>query len=91
MPCGLIAPCEVALASVSRCPETSAFRFVFATEAGEVSADLTVCFFVEQQLAWLRFIAVDRVLSADHALTAAVEAWVAAHADDVLRAAVRAS
>ncbi len=76
---------------VSRCPETGAFRFVFATEAGDVSADLTVCFFVEQRLAYLRLITVDRVLCADRALTAAVEAWVAAHQDEVFAAAVRAS
>ena len=77
--------------AASRCPETGVFRFVFETGAGEVTADLTVCFFVEQNLAWLRFIAVDRVLRADAALTAAVEAWVAAHADEVFAAAVRAS
>lgn len=82
-------PCSVR--SATRCPETGAFRFVFDVAGVEVSADLTVCWLEERGLAYLRFITLDRVYSADRAIERAIEAWVARNQDAVLSAALEAA
>ena len=78
----------VAISTVSRCPETGAFRFTFEAGDVEVSADLSVCWLEEKREAWLRFITVDRVRTRDAALSDAVEVWVAEHQREVFLAAL---
>ena len=81
---------ELSIASVSRCPETGVFHFDFEVDSVEVSADLTVAWLEEQNLAWLRFVLVDRVRTRDRALSAAVEAWVRENERAVFDAALGA-
>lgn len=80
----------LSISSVSRCPETGVFRFYFEVGDVEVSADLTVAWLEEQNLAWLRFILVDRVRTRNRALVAAVELWVRENEQTVFDAALRA-
>ena len=79
---------DLSIASATRCVETGAFRFTFVVDGREVSADLTVSFYAEQGLAYLRFVTVDHVYASD-ALTAAVEAWVRCHVEAVFAAALQ--
>jgi hypothetical protein len=64
------------------------FRFVFDAGDVAVSADLTVAWLEQDRCAWLRFIAVDRVLARDRALASAIEAWVLANQEAVFAAAL---
>lgn len=84
------APCSSpwSIASASRSAETGDFRFVFEAEDRLVSADLSVCWYETQNLAYLRFIEVDRVLRADRATSDAIEAWVKANEQLVFTAAM---
>ena len=81
---------ECVMSSVSRNPETGLFRVDFELDGVEVSADLTVAWLEEQNLAWLRFVLVDRVRTRDRALSAAVEAWVRENERAVFDAALGA-
>jgi hypothetical protein len=81
----------LSISSVSRCPETGVFRVVFDAGDVEVSADLSICWYEYQNLAFLRFIEVDHVRTRDAALATAVEAWVKANDQVVFAAALEAA
>lgn len=73
------APAPLSISSVSRCPETGLFRFDFEVDGVEVSADLTVTWYVEHGVPYLRYALVDRVYTRDRALEQLVAEWVAAN------------
>jgi len=82
-------PLGWSLESAVRCDETGVFRVVVATRDTQIATDITVVWLGERGLAYLRFITVDRVFDADRATERAVEAWVAAHQDEVFSAALK--
>lgn len=85
------APLEsCSISSVSRCPETGAFRFDFQVGDVEVSADLTVAWIEDKGAAFLQWCEVDHVRTRDQALARQVVLWVRAHEREVFEAAINA-